>query len=146
MILRPGFGQNTSKAQKKFINPTGTYKLGNFRKNDETYGYYGVIKINLIDSNKIAMSFFICKGAPSYNSGDFIDTLLYKNNSAIFVDRDDILKACKVTFRFKKSTVELKETANYEHGPCWGHGVFAFGKFRKVNSKVPVIKDPLVDD
>ncbi len=37
------------------------------------------------------------------------------------------------------------EKANYDFGTCWGHGVFAFGNYRKKSSKSPVIKDPLID-
>ena len=138
--------QGLSKGQT-FINPTGTYELDSKTKikDGDTYGYFGEINVKLIDSNKIAMIFYICKGAPSYNSGSFVDTLLYHNNIAIYKDKYDTVKSCKVIFTFSNTKIKLQESANYAYGLCWGQGVVAFGNFRKINSKVPVIKDPLRD-
>jgi hypothetical protein len=134
--------------QSLFINPTGTYKLNSKAKvkDGDTYGNFGEIRVKLLDSNSIVMSFFTCKGAPSYNSGSFIDTLTYDNNSCTFRDKEDTAKACKVVFTFTQKQIDLNETANYEYGTCWGHGVFAYGSFRKTGTKTPVIKNPFMDD
>jgi hypothetical protein len=139
--------QQQSSHRNTFINPTGTYELQvkTKIKDDDTYGYFGEIKIKLLHSNRIAMSFYICKGAPSYNSGSFVDTLEYKNNVAVYSDRYDPEKGCTVTFSFSRNKINVVEKANYDFGTCWGHGVFAFGNYRKKSSKSPVIKDPLTD-
>jgi hypothetical protein len=138
---------NTSTGQT-FVDPTGTYEMDNKTtiKNDDTYGYFGEICVKLIGKNKIAMSFYICKGAPSYNSGSFVDTLDYGNNIAVYKDKYSPENECCVEFTFSKTRIKLIETANYEHGTCWGAGVVAFGSFKKISSKVPVIKNPLRDD
>jgi len=134
--------------QTLFINPTGTYKLNSKAtvKNGDTYGNFGEIRVKLLDSNNIVMSFFTCKGAPSYNSGSFIDTLTYYNNSCTYTDKEDTARACKVVFTFTKRQIDLKETANYDYGTCWGQGVVAFGSFRKPDNKNPLRKIPFMDD
>lgn len=133
---------------QSFIDPTGTYKLDSKTKtkNGDTYGYFGEIRVKLLDSNKVAMSFYICKGAPAYNSGSFVDTLPFYNNTAIYKDKYDTAKSCMVTFEFSKIKIKLQETANYKYGTCWGQGVVASGSYKKLTSDIPIIKDPLVDD
>ena len=78
----------TSFAQARathFINPTGTYKLVSktVTKNGETYGYFGEINVKLLENTKIAITLYVCKGALSYNSGSFLDTLNYQKNIAV---------------------------------------------------------------
>src|SRR5690606_5175773 len=74
-------GQNNN-----FIDPSGIYEYDGetVNKDGETYGYFGTIKVLRLDSNQILVSFYICKGAPSYNSGSFVNTLEYSNNRAIY--------------------------------------------------------------
>ena len=83
------FGQLVKPNDNGSINPNGTYQLDEKTKikNGDTFGYFGDIKVKLIDNGKIVMSFYICKGAPSYNSGSFVDTLIYKNN----IDRKSVV-------------------------------------------------------
>ena len=92
---------NSSAGQNiKFLNPTGLYDFTGktTKKNGETYGYFGKIKVLLLASDKILVSFFICKGAPSYNSGSFVDTLNYEKNTAIYTGDSTIDRSCKLTF------------------------------------------------
>ena len=125
------FGQNN------FINPRGTFEnLGKtVVKNDDTYGYFGTIQVKTLSKNKIVMTFYIYKGAKSYNSGSFIDTLDYSNNIADHKDED-----CITTFTFTTKGINVKETSN---NSCWGQGVYAHGHFRRKSSKQPVLVDPL---
>jgi hypothetical protein len=69
-----------------YVEPTGTYKFNGIykKKDDDVYGYSGEIQVKKINSEKIIMSFEVNKGAPSYNSGSFIDTLIYKENRVIW--------------------------------------------------------------
>ena len=133
---------------QKLIDPTGSYKLqANSRlKDGDRYGWFGDIKVKLLDSHRIAMSFYICKGAPTYNSGSFVDTLAYRNNIAVYKDTFDTVKGCRVTFTFSKRRIELlEEMSANSTGNCWGNGVWAWGPYRKYSSRTPVIKDPLED-
>lgn len=117
------------------FNPTGTYVYQGKTtiKNGDTYGYFGTIQIKKLTDRKIVMTFYICKGAPSYNSGSFVDTLDYKNNQAIHTYPD-----CVTTFSFSKAGIYVKETNS-----CWGAGVVAHGYFKKKSSKQPILTDPL---
>jgi hypothetical protein len=125
------------------INPTGSYKLDSKTtiKHGDTYGYFGELKIKLLDSSKIAISFFVCKGAPSYNSGSFIDTLKYLNNKAVYRTPEDDT-SCKITFCFSNKGVTVEQyQADLNFGCGFGHAVFADGFYKKTSSKIPVIDD-----
>ena len=126
-----------------FTNPTGSYKLVSKTtvKHGDTYGYFGDIDVKLLDSSRIAISFFVCKGAPSYNQGSFVDTLTYKQNIAIHTTPEDDT-TCRITFRFGNKGVTVEQyQADLNFGCAFGHGVFADGFYKKVSSKVPVIRD-----
>ena len=130
------FGQTT-------FDPTGTYvyKGRTIKKKGDTYGYLGTIQVQKVARTKIAMTFDICKGAPSYNSGGFFDTLFYINNVSIFTTEID--SSCKITFNFdKKGIVVKEETADYNWGCGFGHAVIADGYFRKISSKPPKLTMP----
>lgn len=139
-------GQDISK--QLFINPTGSYKLDNktYVKDGETYGAFGTIKVKLLRNSKIAVSFFYCKGAIAYTSGSFLDTLIYKNNRAIYLT-PAFDSTCKITFIFKKAGLTVsQEQADLNNGCGFGHGVIADGYFKKTSSQVPIIKDPNLDN
>ena len=92
------------------------------------------------------MTFGVNKGAPSYNSGSFIDTLIYKNNMAIYTD-PVIDSSCKITFTFNKSGVLVKEEANDFNSGCgFGHAVVADGFYKIISRKVPILREPLTGD
>jgi len=126
-----------------FINPTGSYKLNSKAtvKNGDTYGYFGDIDVKLLDSSRIAISFFVCKGAPSYNLGTFVNTLTYQNNIAIHkTPEDDTTCQIKFTVTPKGIIVEQYQVEP-NFGCAFGHAVFADGFYKKTSSKVPVIAD-----
>ena len=129
---------------RSFLNPTGTYKFNEktVKRDGEVYGYFGEIRVKLIDSSKIAMSFYVCKGAPSYNSGSFIDTLDYVNEKVIYIPEDD--STCRITFYFKKHGIDvIQSQANLNFGCGFGHAVFADGYFKRISRKTPEIIDLL---
>jgi hypothetical protein len=135
------------KAQITFINPTGTYSYGNQKPSEdgEIYGYFGEVKVIMIDSLKIAIDFYVCKGALSYNSGSFVDTLDYKNNTALYRTESD--STCLIIFEFDKLNVNVEEkTADYNFGCGFGHGVVASGQFKKESDKTPKIGEVSSDD
>jgi hypothetical protein len=130
--------------QNKTIDPTGTYILDNqaIIIEREPYGYAGLIQIITLPDNKILMSFVINKGAPTYISGIFTDTLNYINNQAIYTN-PAVDTSCYISFVFAENGVTVKEkTANLNSGCGFGKGVVADGFFKKVSSVKPVLKDP----
>ncbi len=133
--------------EENFINPTGTYSYNGktIKKNGETYGKFGTIKVKLLKDSKIAISLYVCKGAQSYNSGSFVDTLLYKNNTALYATFEND-STCKIVFTFKLKSLKVAQTqANLNNGCGFGHGVFADGNYRKISFRTPIISDPLED-
>lgn len=130
------------------FDPTGTYELDNIteKKDGETYGYFGEIKVKKIQNDKIIMTFFICKGAPSYNLGSFIDTIEINNNFADYKNDDDF--NCKINFKFFNEGIEVEHLIDVNDFLCvdFGNGVRADGFFKKISSEVPIIRDPLTDE
>lgn len=135
--------QIISKAhqQKKFINPTGIYTLQGKQKGDETYGYFGHVYVQYSAPQKIIVKFYICKGYMSYSSGRFYDTLLYQNNTAVYGPTENDT-TCKIIFTFYPNRVVVDEqTADFNNGCDFGHGVVANAIFRKKTSKSPNPKE-----
>lgn len=134
--------------QTTYIDPTGTYQLESKRikKKGEIYGYTGQIQVKKISDEKIVMTFKVNKGTPSYNSGSFIDTLSYIDNTSIYTDPDSD-STCLINFNFDKKGVKVKEeTANYNSGCGFGHGVIANGFYKRISGKVPILTEPLTGE
>ena len=131
--------------QKTYIDPTGTYQLDSKteKKGGDIYGYDGQIQVKRISHEKIIMTFLFNMGAPSYNSGSFVDTLNYNNNRAIYTD-PELDTTCKITFNFGKKGVFVKEeTADFNTGCGFGNGVVAIGFYKRSSFKTPVLREPL---
>ena len=134
------FGQTT--IESKNVDPTGTYKLESktSKKNGEIYGYFGQIQIRKLNEEKIILAFEFCIGAPSYNSGSFIDTLDFKVNKSLYKPGAQVDASCEITFDFTNKGISVDEKADdYNFGCGFGHGVIAYGFFKKISSKEPII-------
>ena len=133
-------GKGQTVQPTPFIDPSGYYSLDTKTtvKDGDTYGYFGNIKVKQVDSNRIFMEFYVCKGAPSYNSGSFEDTLTYKNGIAVRTTSDDA--SCVITFNFNTTggvTVEEK-SKDLNSGCGFGHAVVATGFYRRITG--PAVK------
>jgi len=130
------------------FNPTGTYKLNNksYIRDGDTYGYFGSIRIKLISLDKIAVSLYVCKGAPSYDLGSFVDAIPYRHYQAVYHHAEGDT-SCRITFHFSPKGVTVNQVqANLNCGCGFGFAVLADGYYRKVSGKIPVIKDEAKDD
>jgi len=134
--------------QDTYIDPTGTYDLVSkiTQKGNDFYGYSGQIQVKVLSKEKIIMTFDVNKGAPTYNSGTFIDTLEYFNNKAIY--KTPVFDpSCEINFTFSNKGVTVKEkTKNINCGCGFGHAVVADGFYSKSSSTIPVLKDPATGD
>jgi hypothetical protein len=136
-------------AKETCIDPTGTYELNKKTadKDDNSRGYSGYIQVKKITADKIVMTFEVNKGAPSYNSGSFVDTLRYSNNIALYAPSPNIDSTCLITFHFDTKGVSVKEkTADYNSGCGFGHAVVADGFYNRTSNKTPVLKEPLTGE
>lgn len=118
------------------INPAGYYSLDSktISKDGDTYGYFGTLKIKQVDSARIYVDLYVCKGAPGYNSGALQDTLLYKNGIAVHTTTED--NTCVITFNFNTGdgvTVDEK-TKDTASGCGFGQGVKASGFYKRIVS------------
>lgn len=124
------------------IDPTGSYMLDSDTtvKDGEIYGYFGEIKVKPLSKNRIVVRLSVNKGAPSYNSGSFIDTLKYEDNKAIYTPEDD--STCKIQFSFAVVGVTVtQEQKDPNFGCGFGHGVFADGFYKRTSMEIPVIEE-----
>jgi hypothetical protein len=131
-----------------YIDPTGTYtRDGETRKEGEdVYGYTGRIQVKRLTETRIVITFEVCKGAPSYNMGGFLDTLDYTGRQAIYTD-PELDSSCRITFDFGAEGITVKEEAdNFNFGCGFGHGVVADGFYRKTSGKNPVLEIPLTGE
>jgi hypothetical protein len=139
---------NSMISQNINIDPTGTYKLVSkiTQKGADFYGYSGEIQVKVLSKNKIIMTFDVNKGAPTYNSGTFIDTLDYFNNKTIFKN-PAADPSCEITFIFSNKGVTVKEkTKDFNCGCGFGHAVVADGFYSKKSAEIPVLKDPMTGE
>jgi hypothetical protein len=104
---------------KLYIDPTGTYNLVSKKtqKGSDIYGYSGEIQVKVLTEKKIIMTFNVNKGAPTYNSGTFVDTLDYMNNTAIYTN-PIADPSCEITFTFSDKGVTVKERTSNKVCGC----------------------------
>jgi site-specific DNA-adenine methylase len=134
-------------SKSDYINPTGSYELDSksYMKEGDKYGRFGEVQIKELPHNKVVMTFYNCIGAPSYNSGSFVDTLAYKDNTIIFTE-PEYDPGCEIRFTFSDSgIVAVEKTEDYNGGCGFGHGVFADGFYKRISSKEPILKYPMSD-
>ncbi len=138
-IIIPGDAQFMSSQAQSFVDPTGTYILkGKFTKS-ELKGHYGEIRVKLLDSSSIAMTFYMNSGYPAYFDGFFIDTLNYDGARAAFSCRGG--NYYKIAFRFTRDEVEISQAYMDPHYSCsFPKGVIFSGFIKKYSGNIPVIK------
>jgi hypothetical protein len=124
----------------EFINPTGTYILKGAIDKNRIMGHSGELRAKLLDSDKVAMSFYINKGYPGYESGSFLDTLAYVDNLARYIPTGD--SGCTIIFSFTRWMVEIRQTFNDPQSACgFGDGVMVSAFFKKSSDERPIIQD-----
>lgn len=117
---------------ESYLDPTVTYNFDRpaIEKEGEIYGYFGNIRVKNLCKDQIAMTFMINKGALSYNSGSFIDTLMYRESQPIYTDTE-MDPSCKITFNFDSNGVTVKEeTDDFNFGCGFGYAVAADGFYK----------------
>ena len=125
---------------EKFIDPTGTYILKGIKKNNKIFGHSGELRVKLLNPKKVAMSFYINKGYPGYESGSFMDTLAYKDNLVKFIPSADA--DCSVIFCFSDYSAEIRQTYTNPQSSCgFGKGILISTFFDKYSEEKPIIQD-----
>ncbi len=136
--------QNVAYAPENYkVNPTGFYSLDSEteKRNGETYGRFGDIKVKLLSKDKVIVNFFVCRGAPSYNMGMLSDTLSLMNNHVTFQNKE-VENGCTVTFYFYKRGIFVQDVRTDNDPTCYfGHAVYADGFYKRMSSKVPKDKE-----
>ena len=138
IFVAPDHVFNAEYRSQPFIDPTGTYILKGKFQNSAIKGNYGEIRVKLLDSTRIAITFYMNSGYPNYFAGAFIDTLSYDGVSAIFSCSGQ--KVYKINFRFTNDDVELSQLYEDPHATCgFESGVIVSGTIKKYSKDIPVI-------
>ncbi len=137
-LFLPGGGLFTDHAA--FVNPTGTYLLKGEVQDSKIIGHYGELRVRLLDSGTIALSFYVNEGYPNYEFGSLMDTIHYEDNRANYKPAND--SACAIYFAFELRSVEIFQVLTDPHSGCgFRPGVIIPAVFAKTSSDVPVIQD-----
>jgi hypothetical protein len=132
--------QGRSHVDPEFINPTGTYLLKGEVKNSKIVGHYGEMRVRLMDTNRIALSYYVNNGFPNYEFGSIVDTVQYEDNRAVYKPTND--SSCAIHFVFRERSVEVsREVGDLRSGCGFGPGVMVPAVLEKTSSEVPVIQD-----
>jgi hypothetical protein len=124
----------------KFINPTGTYTLMGTVKKNQVISHSGEIRVELLDSSRVAICFYMNRGYPGYQSGSFIDTLLYDDNEAKYTPQTDT--NCSIILKFTPKAVEIMALYSDPQCSCgFADGVITAAVFEKSSEDKPVIQD-----
>ncbi len=127
------------------IDPTGTYELNlqAIEKDGDIYNTLGKIQVKPFTKDSIIINFYVCRGAPSYNTGSFIDTLPYLNQRVEYETTMD--SSCTISFTFSDTNVFVKQKSDFTLFCGFGYGVHVDDTFIKTSSKSPILRDYLTD-
>jgi hypothetical protein len=135
-----GSGGGSLTKSPDFIDPTGTYLEKGEVKNSKIVGHYGELRVRLLDSSTIALSFYVNKGYPNYEFGSLMDTLSYDGSRASYKPTND--SACAIYFAFELRSVEVFQVLTNPRSGCgFRPGVMIPAVLVKTSSDVPVIQD-----
>lgn len=102
------------------------YKEFNPSKDD--FGYDAKLILKKVSGNRYKFWLYVCKGFPSYNSGQIDGFIEFDNMKAKFRLVDDIVGSCKLDFSFNNKSVVIDH--DYENGYCgFGANVTAQGVY-----------------
>lgn len=126
-----------------YINPEGTFVTTNdtIMQGDDIIGRFGEIQIKNLSKNRLVINFTVCNGAPSYNSGSFVDTLEYKNNEIIYTNPLND-PSCKIRFVIHENGISVEEQTEQSNFGCgFGHSVYSDGYFKKISKETPLLRE-----
>jgi len=110
------------------------------------YGLEGEICVKRLSFNKIVITLYFYNGLPSGHSGSLVDTVAYMKNTSVYTT-PEWDKSCKITFRLNQKGVIVDQKQNNLNDGCgFGQGVFVDGYYKKVSSKIPILKEPGTDE
>jgi uncharacterized protein YecT (DUF1311 family) len=121
------------------VSSTGYFELEStvVRKDGETWGRFGDIRVKRLTGNKLVLRLFVCRGAMGYHMGIITDTLEVKDNKAVY-STTEFDPSCRVVFRFyKRGIVVIHSADDYNNSCGFGQGVLADGFYKLKSAAVP---------
>lgn len=95
---------------------------------EDDFGYDTKLILKKVSDNKYKFWLYVCKGFPSYNSGQIDGFVFFEGVSAKFFFTDSVWGGCKLMFVYKGNSVRVDH--DYEFGGCgFGANVTAHGSY-----------------
>lgn len=82
----------------------------------EDFGYETKLVLKKVSGNRYKFWLYVCKGFPSYNSGQIDGFVEFTNAKAAFRLGDNVVSRCKLDFTFYGKSVSVDH--DYENGYC----------------------------
>ena len=140
LLLQAGALTLPAQSDRNFIDPTGTYTLTGTIKKHQLITHSGELRALLLDSSRVAMSFYMTNSYPDNKSGAFLDTLSYQGNQAFYYPVKD--SGCRILFFFKPMTVDISQLYTDPGSNCgFPPGVLIATALEKKSSERPIIQD-----
>ena len=123
-----------------FVDPTGTYILNGNKQKGKIHGQFAEVRVKLLNDTSIAITMYANKGYPDFISGNFMDTIRYIDNRALYTSKYD--PDCQVVFLFDVDRVYIKQFYTDPTSTCgFTKGVLPFGYISKRSSITPLIQE-----
>ncbi len=114
-------------------------RFENLSPNTDDFGYETKFILKKVNGNKYKFWLYVCKGFPSYNSGQIDGFVFFEGVSAKFLFTDSVWGGCRLMFIYKGNSVSVEH--DYEYGGCgFGANITAQGKY-PLKSKVVKTSD-----
>jgi len=131
---------SSGNAPSDFFDPTGTYILKGEVTRNKVTSHSGEIRVQLTDSDRIAICFYINKGYPGYELGSFLGTIAYENGTARYYPGKD--SSCMILFYFYQKRLELRTSYSQPNICCgFAKGALTSAVFKKASADRPIIQD-----
>jgi len=125
--------EKTSEAPTTIASYEGIYQFGTTPED----GPSGKILVHKKDNTTYTFHLFVSRGAPSYNMGELVGTLVVKDNKATYKEVSEEFMDCMVNFVFGNNELTLSTVEG--HADCgFGHAVYADNVYKRVNKNNPV--------
>jgi len=125
---------SSDKASKTQNTPAkivgGTYSFGS-----DDNAPFGSLMVYPLDEHSALFFLSLCRGAPSYNTGELNGKMTIKGNAVIY-DYSDEYSNCKLKFEFSPDSVKI--TTDEKRNECgFGFGVDADNTYKLTNKAIP---------
>lgn len=114
--------------EKKLLSQKDREGYKDLNPDKDDFGYETKLILKRVSDKKYKFWLYVCKGFPSYNSGQIDGFIFFEGDSAKFLLTDSVWGGCKLLFKVKSNSIFVDH--DYEYGGCgFGANVIAQGNY-----------------